>query len=81
MLPKFANLCYILLGTFCASESFSIFRPLLYGLPKNLLQRLQYVLNAAARHHHVKKIRLLYAGPLLFQLLVHWLPVEWRIEF
>ena len=51
---------------------------LLYGLPKNKIQRLQYVLNSAARlvtlsrkHDHI--------SPVLMEL--HWLPVEQRVEF
>ena len=51
---------------------------LAYGLPKYLLQKLQYVQNAAARlitgirkHHHIT--------PILMDL--HWLPVNERIQF
>ena len=51
---------------------------LLYGLQKYQSQRLQYVLNSAARlvklfrkHEHI--------SPVLMEL--HWLPVEQRVEF
>ena len=51
---------------------------LLYGLPKNLLNKLQSVHNAAARlitlsrkHHHIT--------PVLINL--HWLPIEERIKY
>jgi hypothetical protein len=51
---------------------------LLYGLPKHILRKLQYVQNASARviaglrkHDHIK--------PTLIEL--HWLPVDRRIEF
>ena len=51
---------------------------LLYGLTKNKIQRLQYVLNSAARfvtlsrkHDHI--------SPVLMEL--HWLPVEQHVEF
>ena len=51
---------------------------LAYGLPKYLLQKLQYVQNAAARlitgirkHDHIT--------PILMDL--HWLPVNQRIQF
>ena len=51
---------------------------LLYGLPKNKIQCLQYVLNSAARlvtlsrkHDHI--------SPVLMEF--HWLPVEQRVEF
>ena len=42
---------------------------LLYGLPKYKIQRLQYVLNSAAR--------LVTLSPVLMEL--HWLPVEQRV--
>ena len=51
---------------------------LLCGLPKYKFQRLQYVLNSAARlvslsrkHDHI--------SPVLMEF--HWLPVEQRVEF
>ena len=51
---------------------------ILYGLPKSQIQRLQYVLNSAARlvklsrkHDHI--------SPVLMEL--HWLPIEQRIKF
>ena len=51
---------------------------LLYGIPKYILQKLQYVQNAAARlitlsrkHDHIT--------PHLMHL--HWLPVEYRVHF
>ena len=50
----------------------------LYGLPKYKIERLQYVLNSAARlvtqthkHDHIT--------PVLMEL--HWLPVEQHIEY
>ena len=51
---------------------------LLFGLPKYQIQRLQSILNCAARlvKRHSKFDRAL---PLLFEL--HWLPVEQRITF
>ena len=51
---------------------------LLFGLPKYQIQRLQSILNCAARlvKRHSKFDR---ASPLLFEL--HWLPVEQRITF
>jgi len=51
---------------------------LLYGLPKTLLDKLQYVQNSAARlvtlskkHDHIT--------PVLFNL--HWLPIHYRINY
>ena len=51
---------------------------LLFGLPKKLLDKLQYVQNAAARiiteskkHDHIT--------PILINL--HWLPIEFRIKY
>jgi len=50
----------------------------LYGLLKNKIQRLQYVLNSAARlvtlsrkHDHISTVLMGF----------HWLPVEQRVEF
>ena len=51
---------------------------LLYGIPKNLLQRLQLVQNAAARTIFMSQ-KCDHVPPLLGQL--HWLPVEQRIMF
>ena len=55
----------------CAAQSVK-------GLPKYQIQRLQSILNCAARlvKRHSKFDR---ASPLLFEL--HWLPVEQRITF
>ena len=52
--------------------------PLLYGLPKYLIQRLQAVQNCAARIVSCKP-RYARATPILREL--HWLPVESRIIF
>ena len=51
---------------------------LLFGLPKYRIQRLQSIVNCAARlvKRHSKFD---HASPLLFEL--HWLPVEQRITF
>ena len=51
---------------------------LLYGIPTNLLQRLQLVQNAAARTIFMSR-KFDHVSPLLEQL--HWLPVEQRIMF
>ena len=51
---------------------------MLYGLPKNLLQRLQYVLNSAAGLVTMSRKSDHVALLLLFQL--HWLPVEQSFE-
>jgi len=51
---------------------------MLYGLPKNLLQRLQYVLNSAAGLVTMSRKSDHVTLQLLFQL--HWLPVEQRFE-
>ena len=51
---------------------------LLYGQPKCSLQRLQSVLNSAARLIHLSS-RYEHVTPLLIQL--HWLPIEQRITF
>ena len=51
---------------------------LLFGLPNFLIQRLQYVLNSAARV--IARCRKFdHITPLLIEL--HWLPVEQRIIF
>ena len=51
---------------------------LLYGLPSYLVQRLQYVLNSAARLIFLSR-KADHITPLLINL--HWLPVEQRINF
>ena len=51
---------------------------LLYGLPGYLIQRLQYVMNAAAKVITCKQ-KLDHVTPLLIEL--HWLPVRQRIIF
>ena len=51
---------------------------LLFGLPKFLLQRLQRVLNCAARVVYQSN-KYDHITPLLMEL--HWLPVEQRINF
>ena len=51
---------------------------LLYGVPKYLLQRLQRVLNCAARIVF-KSNKYDHITPLLREL--HWLPIQQRIEF
>ena len=51
---------------------------LLFGLPKLLLQRLQRVLNCAARAVYQSN-KYYHITPLLMEL--HWLPVEQRINF
>ena len=51
---------------------------LLYGQPKCILQRLQSVLNSAARLIHLSS-RCEHVTSLLIQL--HWLPIEHRITF
>ena len=51
---------------------------LLYGLPSYLVQRLQYVLNSAARLVFLSR-KAGHITPLLIDL--HWLPVEQRINF
>ena len=51
---------------------------LLYGLPSYLIERLQYVLNAAARVIFLSR-KADHVTPLLMDL--HWLPVEQRINF
>ena len=51
---------------------------LLYGLPSYLVQRLQYVLNSAARLIFLSR-NANHITPLLIDL--HWLPVEQRINF
>ena len=49
---------------------------LFYGLPKNLLQRLQYVVNSAAR-----LVTLSRKSGHVTPLQLHWLAVEQRTEF
>ena len=49
---------------------------LLYGLPDYLFQRLQYLMNAAAKVITCKR-KFDHATPLLIEL--HWLPVRQRI--
>ena len=51
---------------------------LLYGLPNYLIQRLQHVMNAAAKLITCKR-KLDNVTPLLIKL--HWLPVRQRIVF
>ena len=51
---------------------------LLYGLPDYLIQRLQYVINAAAKVITCKR-KFDHVTPLLIEL--HWLPVRQRIVF
>ena len=51
---------------------------LLYGLPDYLIQRLQCVMNAAAKEITCKQ-KLDHVTPLLIEL--HWLPVRQRIIF
>ena len=53
------------------------FNAVLYGLPKYKIERLQYVLNSAARlatlthkHDHITPV----------SMELHWLPVEQRVE-
>ena len=52
--------------------------PLLYGLPKHLINKIQSVQNAAARII-AKKRKNDHISAVLQQL--HWLPVEYRIMF
>ena len=90
-LRKFSNLRFILSGTFRASSSLQTAKilvhalvtskldncnSLFYGLPKNLLQRLQYVLNSAAR-----LVTLSRKSGHVTPLQLHWLAVEQRTEF
>ena len=51
---------------------------LLYGLPKCVLKKLQYVQNSAARHIYLSK-KFDHVTPFLVTL--HWLPIEQRIHF
>ena len=51
---------------------------LLFGLPDYLIQRLQYILNAAAKVITCKR-KFDHVTPLLIEL--HWLPVRQRIVF
>jgi hypothetical protein len=51
---------------------------LLYGIPKHLIQRLQYVHNAAARLISLSH-RSDHITPVLKEL--HWLPVKQRIKY
>ena len=50
---------------------------LLYGLPDYLIQRLQYVMNAAAKVISCKR-KFYHVTPLLIELL--WLPIRQRIQ-
>jgi len=51
---------------------------LLFGLPKHLIDRLQYVMNSAARV--ISRTRKYdHVTPILMEL--HWLPVEQRIKY
>ena len=51
---------------------------ILYGLPKNQIRRLKYVLNSAARVVKLSKKRD-HISLVLVEL--HWLPIEERSEF
>ena len=51
---------------------------LLYGIPKYKIQRLQYVLNSAARLVTLSR-KNNHISPVLMEL--HWLPVEQLVEF
>ena len=51
---------------------------LFYGLPDYLIQRLQYVMNAAAKFIICKR-KFDHVTPLLIEL--HWVPVRQRIVF
>ena len=51
---------------------------LLYGLPKCVLKKLQFVQNSAARLIYLSK-KFDHVTPLLISL--HWLPIEQRINF
>ena len=51
---------------------------LLFGLPKHLIQRLQYVLNSAARIISLTR-KYDHITPIMMEL--HWLPVEQRIKY
>ena len=69
--------CRILIHAFITSR-IDYCNWLLYGQPKCILQRLQSVLNSAARLIHLSS-RCEHFTPLLIQL--DWLPVEQRITF
>ena len=51
---------------------------LLFGLPKHQIQRLQYVLNSAARIVSLTR-KYDHITPIMMEL--HWLPVEQRIKY
>ena len=69
--------CEIVIHAFVASRT-DYCNSLLSGLPQLLLQKLQYVQNAAARlMTHSKKYD--HISPILKEL--HWFPVKSRIEF
>ena len=51
---------------------------LLYGLPNNLIKKLQSVLNTAARVVTMTR-KYDHISPVLYKL--HWLPVKFRIQF
>ena len=51
---------------------------LLYGLPKCVLKKLQYIQNSAVRLIYLSK-KFDHVTPLLITL--HWLPIELRIHF
>ena len=53
-------------------------KALLYGLPKYKIQRLQYVLNSAAR---LVTLTGKYVHISLVLMELHFLPVEQRVEF
>ena len=69
--------CKILIHTFITSRVGHC-NLLLYGQPKCILQRLQSVLNRAARLIHLSS-RCEHVTPSIVQL--HWLPIERRITF
>ena len=60
------------------SSKLDINNALLYGLPDNLLKKLQTVQNAAARIV-LRAPKMCHITPLLVQL--HWLPVKKRIDY
>ena len=60
------------------SNSLDYCNGLLYGLPKNLISKLQKVQNTAARIVYCMPT-FCHITPLLFDL--HWLPVKFRIDY
>ena len=70
---KFSSIqtAMILVHAFVTSKLNSC-NSLLYSLPKNILQHLQYVLNSAA----MSRIQI-----MLLLIELHWLPIEQGIEF